>query len=93
MVKALLSTGVAAPLEAVTVFEPARLMLRLLKVATPLASVDCGFEPLSVPPPFKPSVTAAPGTLFPKLSVARTFTAGEIATPAVASLGCCVKTN
>src|SRR5436309_2469956 len=93
MVNALLATGVAGPLEAVKVFEPARLTLRLLKVATPLASVVCGFDPLSVPPPFNPSVTGTPGTLLVKLSATWTVTAGEIATPAVASLGCCVKTN
>src|SRR5438445_677261 len=93
MVNGLLATGVAGPLEAVNVFEPARLMLRLLNVATPLASVDCGFDPLSVPPPFKPSVTGTPGTLLVKLSATWTVTAGEIVTPAVASVGGCVNTN
>ena len=50
--------------------------------------------PLNVPVPLLiAAVTDAPGTLLPKLSVTRTVTGGAITVPAVASPGCCTKTN
>src|SRR5205814_1367677 len=62
MVNALLATGVARPLEAVKVFEPARLTLRLLKVATPAESVVLVLVPLRVPVPLlKVITTDTPG--------------------------------
>src|SRR5262249_41917067 len=60
-------------LDAVSVFEPVRLMLRLLKVATPLLSVVCVAVPLSTPVPGAPVSAIAmetPGTLLPKESCA-----------------------
>src|SRR2546425_10289 len=94
MVNGLLATGVAGPLEAVNVFEPARLTLRLLKVATPAESVVLVLVPLRVPVPLlKVITTDTPGTLLVKLSATWTVTAGEIVTPAVASVGCCTKAN
>src|SRR5439155_943130 len=57
------------PLAAFRVFEPARLMLRSLKVATPLASVARVVVPLSVPEPVASVITTdAPGTLLANAS-------------------------
>src|SRR5437016_10736012 len=66
-------------------------MLRSARVATPLVAVACVVVPNSVAPvglvPME-MVTEAPGTRFAKVSFTVTATAGEIATPAVADVGC-----
>src|SRR3989442_19477 len=74
---------------AVSVYpEPALLTLSPLKVATPPAAVTAALAPLlpSTPP-------ATPGATFPWASCAVTCTAGVIAAPAVALVGCAVKTS
>src|SRR5207247_7984034 len=89
-----LMAGVNAPLAALRVFPPLRLMLKLLKVAIPEPSELSTVVPLSVPVPLlMVIVTDTPGTLLLKLSVTCTVTAGEIAAPAVALPGCCGKAN
>src|SRR5947208_4367420 len=69
-------------------------MLRSLKVARPVESLVRVVVPLSEPVPvLKLMTTATPDTSFPKVSVTWTFTEGAMATPAVASVGCCEKAN
>src|SRR5216684_148171 len=81
-----------APMLAVRLLAPAWLMLRSLNVATPVASVTRVVVPLRLPLPLLRLVLAAtPETLLPKLSCARTVTAGLMAAPAMASLGDCTK--
>src|SRR2546422_912886 len=93
MVNALLTTE-TAPLVAVRVFEPTRLMLRLLNVAIPLVFVDWMVVPLSVPVPVvNVIVTDALGTLLPNASFACTVTAGEMLTPATVVVGCCTNVS
>src|SRR5207247_3745290 len=77
--------------------EPALLMLKLEKVATPDTAATLAV-PASVPPPgFVPIATVTvpvnPVTVLPKASWAVTRTAGVIARPAVALEGCTVNTN
>ena len=91
MVKELLTAGVNTPLVAVRLFEPARLMLKSLNVARPLAFVAFGVVPLSTPVPEDNDIaieTSAAVTLFPSASCNCTVTAGLIADPVVASEGC-----
>ena len=89
-----LMAGVSAPVLALRVFAPLRLMLRSSKLATPAASVVRAGVPLSVPVPlFMAVVTDTPGTSLPKVSVTCTVTVGAITTPAVALLGCCTNAN
>ena len=81
-------------LEAVRFLDPLELMLKLLKLAKPAESVVLVLVPLRVPVPLlKVITTDTPGTLLVKLSATWTVTADEIVTPAVASVGCCVKIN
>src|SRR5438094_8323821 len=88
------STGVRAPLEAVSFLEPVKLMLRSLKVARPAESLVRVAVPLSEPTPaLKVMATDTPDTLLPKLSVTWTLTDGGMAAPAVAAVGCWVKAN
>src|SRR5512132_2853119 len=72
-------------------------MDRLENVATPLVAATV-VVPDSVPPPgLVPIATvmlaAEPVTVFPNASCTVTCTAGAIATPAVALLGCTVKAS
>src|SRR5262245_29987138 len=72
-------------------------MERLENVATP-PTADTVVVPDSVPPPgLVPMATVILavelGTVFPNASCTVTCTAGEIATPAVASVGCTVKAS
>src|SRR5689334_17058855 len=91
MLKALLTVEIA-PVAAVRFFDPARLMLRLLKVAMPLPLVVWLVVPLSTPVPVDSVIAIeTPETVLVNASTARTVMAGEIATPAVASLGCWTK--
>src|SRR5262245_51004292 len=66
-------------------------MLRFAKVATPFAAVDCVVVPRRTAPAGPVPIvmaTDAPGTRLVKASFTVTATAGEIATPAVADVGC-----
>src|SRR6266568_503320 len=77
-----------APMLAVRFLTPARLMLRSLNVASPLASVTRVVVPLRLPLPLlRLMLAATPETLLPKLSCARTVTAGLMAAPAMALRG------
>src|SRR3989442_624708 len=77
-----------APVLAVSFLAPARLMVRSLNVATPLASVTRVVVPLRLPLPLlRLMLAATPETILPKLSCARTVTAGLMAAPAMALLG------
>src|SRR5207245_10258387 len=89
MLNATLSVVLALPV-ALSVLEPARLMLRLPNVAIPLASVDCVDVPLNVPVPADIDITTeALGTLWPNESFAWTVTAGVMVCPATVFVGCC----
>src|SRR6266700_1385438 len=80
------------PLVAVRFLTPARLMLRSLSVARPVASVARVVVPLRLPLPLlRLTLITTPETLLPKLSCARTVTAGLMATAAMASPGDCTK--
>src|SRR5437867_3962592 len=80
------------PLLPVRFLTPARLMLRPLNVATPLTSVARVVVPLRLPLPLlRLMLAATPATLLPKLSCARTVTAGLMAAPAMVLLGNCTK--
>ena len=90
--KVALSPVLKAPLEAASVLAPARVRLKSLKVAIPLASVVRASVPPTVPVPLdKPIVTARPDRGLPKLSNTLTVTAGLMIEPAVALAGCCTK--
>src|SRR6266516_4247626 len=94
IVKALLWAELKPALEAVTCFEPLKSMLKSAKVAKPPASVALVVVPLSVPEPVVKAIVMvipALATLFPKASFNRAVTAGAMATPAVASVGCWAK--
>ena len=92
MTKLSLSPVVSTPAVAVSFFVPARSMLKPVKVARPLVSVLRVAVPLRTPLPLLNAMLAdRPDTLFPKLSCARTVTAGLIDAPAAASLGCPTK--
>src|SRR2546425_584491 len=94
IVKPLLTAELRPELEAVSCFEPLKSMLNSAKVAKPIAMVVLVLVPLRVPVPLLNVITTdTPGTLLVKLSATWTVTAGEIVTPAVASVGGCVKTN
>src|SRR3989338_5061844 len=95
MVNELLTADVNPVLDAVRFFEPARLMLKLLNVARPLASVVCCVVPLSTPVPDNDIVTDTPevDTLLPLPSCNCTVTAGLIVPPAVVFEGCWTKTT
>src|SRR6266568_1417992 len=81
-----------APMLAVRFLAPARLMVRSLNVAIPLASVARVVVPLRLPLPLlRLMLAATPETSLPKLSRASTVTAGLMATPAMASPGDCTK--
>src|SRR5437667_253844 len=72
-------------------------MGRVGKLATP-ATADTVVVPESVPPPaLLPMATVTLAvelvTVLPKVSWTVTWTAGEIAAPAVALVGCTVKAN
>src|SRR5439155_1175323 len=85
MLNALLTADARPPLEAVRFFEPVRLMLRSLNVASPLPFVDCVVVPLSVPLPVDNAIatdTPELETLLPNESCSWTVTAGEMLTPA-----------
>jgi len=91
MLNALLTAEVRPRLVAVRFFEPARLMLKSLKVARPDALVVCVSVPLSVPVPVvNASVMLAPAiaTLLPLVSCTCTVTGGVIVAPAAVLLGC-----
>src|SRR6266567_3510773 len=80
------------PLVAVRFLTPARMMLRSLNVARPVASVARVVVPLRLPLPLlRLTLITTPETLLPKLSCARTVTAGLMATAAMASPGNCTK--
>src|SRR6266700_2036194 len=80
------------PLVAVRFLTPARMMLRSLNVARPVASVARVVVPLRLPLPLLRLILAAtPETLLPKLSCVRTVTAGLMAAPAMVLLGNCTK--
>src|SRR5207244_6416935 len=84
MLNALLTTDVRPALEAVRFFEPVRLMLRPLNVASPLPFVDCVGVPLSVPLPVDNAIatdTPELDTLLPNAPCSWTVTAGGILTP------------
>lgn len=94
ILKLALTAEPAPALEAVSALLPLRLRLKLLKVARPLPSVVWAVAPLKLPLPLlKLKLTEAPETLFPKLSVARTVTAGLMLIPATASVGGCTNTS
>src|SRR5438876_11662406 len=95
MLNELLTTEVKLPLAAVRLLEPIKSMLKLPKVALPVPSVFWLVVPLSVPAPLRVIVTETPalGTLFPKVSSSCTVTAGAMAAPAVAAVGCWTKAN
>src|ERR1043165_8056557 len=96
MVNAELDAPVSAPDAAVGVYPtPALSMERLEKVATPVTA-DTVAVPDSAPlPGLAPIATVMLavelGTRFPNASCTVTWTAGAIATPAVALVGCTVK--
>jgi hypothetical protein len=96
MLNAALVVLFSVPDEATTVYPlPALLIDRLGKLATPFAGFTV-VTPASVPPPgFAPMATVtalvALGTVLPEASWIATTTAGVIAAPTVASLGCTVK--
>jgi hypothetical protein len=85
--------AVSRPLEAVSVLLPTRFTLSAGNVATPVVSVVTAAPPVSVPVPVIVSATEVPGTVFPNASVAVTFTAGAIATPATKAEGCVVNAS
>src|SRR6266481_2003449 len=94
MVKALLSAALKPELEAVSFFEPVRLMVRLANAAKPPASVVLFVVPLSAPEPVvRAIVTVTPEfvTLFPKTSFNWTVTTGAMTAPAVVVVGCWTK--
>src|SRR5437773_7165413 len=67
---------------------PAKLTLRLLKVATPVPeAVIRGVVPLSVPPPFRLMFTETEPTPLPNWSVTFTVTAGVKVAPAATDAG------
>jgi len=89
--KGLLIADVNPLLDAERVFAPERLTMRLLKVASPAASVTCERVPVSVPvPDASAMVTVTPAfrTLLPLASFSWTVTAGDIGLPAVVVVGC-----
>src|SRR6185295_2587784 len=98
MVNAELDAPVSAPEAAVSVYPvPALSMDRLANVATP-ATAATVVVPDSVPPPgLAPMATVMLavelGTRLPNASCTVTCTAGAIATPAVALVGCTVKAS
>ena len=67
----------------------------MLNVANPAASVLLVRVPLRVPVPLLSDITTAipEDTLLPKASRNWTVSAGAMATPAVALLGCCTKAS
>jgi len=96
MVNELLTADVNPALDAVRFFEPARLMLKSLNVARPLAFVVFGVVPLSTPVPEDKDIateTSGVDTLLPLTSCNCTVTAGLIVPPAVVSDGCWTKTT
>ena len=96
MVNELLIAEVKPPLAAVRFLEPTRSMLRSPKVARPVPSVVWLVVPVRLPlPVLRVIATETPGvgTLFPKASFSCAVTAGAIATPAVALVGCWAKAN
>ena len=96
MVNGLLIAEVKLPLAAVRFLEPTRSTLRSPKVARPVPSVVWLMVPLKAPVPLlRVIVTETPalGALFPKASFSCAVTAGAIAAPAVALVGCCAKAN
>lgn len=91
----MLTAAVRLPLDARRVFEPVRLMLRVLNVATPDDVVRVSV-PLRTPVPEASAiVTDVPvvATRLPKASVRATVTAGEMTAPAVAFEGCWTNTS
>ena len=71
-------------------------MTRLLNVATPFtAAAPTVPEPPANVPELRVSVTVdvLPGTVLPNASRTATVTAGVIAAPAVALVGCCANTT
>ena len=90
VIKKLLLTAVLPLHVAVNCLVPTKLMLRLLKVATPLGLVACDVVPDSVPvPELSVIATEAPETAAPIRSVTVAVTGGAIEVVAAASVGCC----
>ena len=91
MVKDVETSEVNPELVAVICFDPARLMLRSLKVANPPELVTRERVPLNVPvPDVKASVIVTPedATLALNSSFSCTVTEGLIVCPAVVVVGC-----
>ena len=96
MVNELLTADVNPVLDAVRIFEPARLMLKSLNVARPLAFVVLVVVPPSTPVPEDNDIvieTPEVDTLLPLPSCNCTVTAGLIVHPAVVFDGCWTKTT
>ncbi len=90
MVNGVLAAGVRPDDDAVSAFDPVRLMLRSGNLARPVVSVSCASVPLSVPVPVEREIlTVSPAvlTLFPEASFNWTVTAGVIVAPATALVG------
>src|SRR5262245_19182445 len=98
MLNAELDAPVSAPEAAVSVYPtPALSMDRLEKVATPFTAATVGV-PESVPPPGLAPMAIVMlavelGTRLPNASCTVTWTAGAMATPAPALVGCTVKAS
>src|SRR5262245_30114804 len=86
-VNELLVAGESPPPDAVSCFEPERLMPGPGKLATPEASLSREPPPVSAPVPTSASETDVPWTPLPNASATFTCTAGVIVAPAVTVVG------